>query len=60
MRILKEEIPIFILYGVVFAYALLIHFGKKALPLAAIAIPVSIALFIIFLMHLANILIRGN
>ncbi|HIH18218.1 MAG TPA: hypothetical protein HA282_02035 [Nanoarchaeota archaeon] len=60
MRILKEEIPIFIVYGVIFAYALLAHFGRIPLPLAAIAVPVSMALLIVFLIHSANILIRGD
>lgn len=60
MRILKEEILIFITYGIVFLYAIIAHFGRKALPFAIIAIPIALALFVIFVIHMVNILFRGN
>ena len=60
MRILKEEIPIFILYGIVFAYAIISINLAKPLPLTTIAIPVAITLFIIFLLHMINIFVRAK
>lgn len=60
MKIEKEEIPIFVIYAIVFAYALVIQFGKQALPLASVAVPIALSLFVIFILHMANMLFRGK
>ena len=60
MKIKKEELPIFVIYVVVFAYALLIQFTAMNLPLSAIAMPTALVLLVVFILHVANILLRGK
>ncbi|OYT41791.1 hypothetical protein B6U80_00680 [Candidatus Pacearchaeota archaeon ex4484_26] len=59
MRILKEEILIFIIYAIVFLYAILVQFTSLPLPLTTFAVPVALTLFAIFILHMLNILFRG-
>ncbi|MBU2496853.1 MAG: hypothetical protein KJ767_02240 [Nanoarchaeota archaeon] len=58
MKINNETI-IFIIYGIVFAYALIAYF-TRLLPYGYLAVPVALTLFVIFVIHLANRLFRSN
>lgn len=46
------------MYVIVFTYASAIHFFKIYLPLASLAVPLAITIFVIFIIHIFNILIR--
>ena len=60
MKIEKSELVIFAVYAIVFAYAIAIHFFRIALPLSSVFVPLAIALFIILIIHIANIFLRNS
>lgn len=60
IKIENQEKILFVIYGVVFAYALIIQFTKIALPLATVVIPVALCLLVIFILHMINLLFRDK
>ena len=60
MKLEKTELSIFLVYAVIFGYALITQFTKISLPFTALAVPVAITVFVVFVIHMLNILVRSK